>query len=47
MARPDKARKERIAKLERWLLYALGLIGWLLVIKNAPFGWSVPNYALF
>ncbi len=34
-------------KNTRYTLLVLGIIGWVLVWLNAPFGWELPNYALF
>lgn len=33
--------------IERYWVYLLGLIGWIIILYNAPFGWSAPNYAAF
>lgn len=30
-----------------WLVYLLGLLGWLLIARNYPFGWELPRYANF
>lgn len=39
--------REGLNLTQQHLAYALGVIGWAIVIYNAPFGWSVPNYAAF
>lgn len=45
---PDPAKlRVRKDKLKRFYYYLLGVIGWGVVIYNAPFGWAPPSYAAF
>jgi hypothetical protein len=41
------AAAARTAQRQRWLLYALGVIGWGLLLANMPFDWELPTYATY
>lgn len=44
--------KKHKSKLDAYLsdnrvFYALGIIGWILLIWRPPLGWELPKYAVF
>lgn len=48
---PLRARWSRLTadpkQAEKRLLLALGVVGWIILVVNYPFGWELPKYANF
>ena len=39
--------KTNEAERKKLMTYGLGIVGWIIVAINYPFGWEMARYALF